>query len=230
MNLKKSILLITIFGVLTSSLFGFESTYLTNYKIETKCDQFLHKKAYDSCYSYKNKAPKVVVYKVYDDARKKHYSRKHLTFKPDYQLKAKYRTYTKNFSHSGFDRGHMCPNGAKNTDKELQRETFFLSNIAPQKPQFNRRYWAHLERFVRMQAHKYGSVEVATGECGSLGHIKNGINIAAYWYKVIFRPDGTNVAFLAPNTNIGMSKAKIKKYLSTIPDIEEKCNYKISKK
>lgn len=230
MNLQKTILATTISGILASSLFGFNSEYISNYKIETKCDQLLHKKAYDSCYSYKNKAPKVVVYKVYDAAGKKHYSRKYITFKPDYQIKTKYRNYTRNFSHTGFDRGHMCPNGAKNTNKELQRETFLLSNIGAQKPQFNRRYWAHLERFVRMQAHKYGSVEVATGVCGSLGHIKNGINIAAYWYKIIFRPNGTNIAFLAPNINVGMSKAKIKKYISTIQDIEDKCGYKIIEK
>jgi len=214
-------------SILASTLFGFTSDYITNYDIDAKCDKLLHNKAYDSCYSYSNKTPRVVVYKVYDAAGKKHYNRKHIRFKPDYRIKAKYRSYSRDFSHTGFDRGHNCPNAAKNTNKELQRQTFLLSNIAPQKPQLNRKYWAHLERYVRMLAHKFGSVEVATGTCGSLGHIKNRVNIPAYWYKIIFKPNGTNVAFLAPNTNNGMSRAKLKKYLSSIAKIEDTCGYKI---
>jgi len=93
----------------------------------------------------------------------------------------------------------------------------------------NRRLWAKIERFARFQARKYKKISVITGVCGSLGHIKHNVNIPAYWYKIIFRSDGKIISFLAPNTNNGMSRAKIKRYLTTIKDIEEKCNIQIER-
>jgi len=38
--------------------------------------------------------------------------------------------------------------------------------LAPQKPQLNRRLWAKIERFVRIQARKYKDIRVITGVLG----------------------------------------------------------------
>ena len=101
-----------------------------------------------------------------------------------------------------------------------------MSNIAPQKPQLNRKLWAKIERFVRIQAKKYGKVRVITGVCGSLGHIKNNVNIPKWWYKIIFRPDGRIISFLVPNSNkVGRDRAKM--YLSSVREIEKNCGIKI---
>jgi len=222
--------LITGLLLAVSLSFGFESDFLPGYTIDAKCSQILHKKAFDICYSYADKSPKFVVYEIEgDNLRGTHYKRKGMRFKPDYQIPIKYRNYTKDFSHTGFDRGHNAPNGSFNYNKTLQKETFLLSNISAQKPQLNRRLWSKIERFSRMQALKYGSVSVVTGVCGSLGHIKNNVNIPAYWYKLILLPNGKMVSFLAPNTNRGMSKAKAKDYLSDIETIEKTCNIKLLK-
>ncbi|WP_188109498.1 DNA/RNA non-specific endonuclease [Sulfurimonas indica] len=216
---------ITTALLLAVSLFGFESKYLPNIDIDTKCSKILHKSAMDICYSYKWKAPKLAVYSITaQDMKKHHYKRKGLTFKPDYQVPIKYRSYTRDYSHTGFDRGHNAPNAAFSYDRKLQKETFLLSNISPQKPQLNRRLWAKIERFARMQASWHGKVNVVNGTCGSLGHIRNGVNIPAYWYKIIFLPSGKTVSFLSPNTNNGMSKAKIKDYMSSLDEIKNRCN------
>lgn len=101
-----------------------------------------------------------------------------------------------------------------------------MSNIAPQKPQLNRRYWAKVEKFTRYLAVKYKQVEVVTGACGSKGKIKNNVNIPAYWYKIIYIPKTNNyVAFLAPNTNTGMSRVKLKEYRATLEEIKKVCNF-----
>jgi len=219
--MKKLLLLIPFF------LFAFTSKYLPNYNIDIHCDKILHKKAFDICYSCKWKTPKLVVYKVDRNLIDKyHYSRKHLRFRPDYELPARCRSYSKNYSRTGYDRGHNAPNAAFNYNRSIQKQTFLMSNIAPQKPQLNRRLWAKIERFVRYEAKKYGKVRVITGVCGSLGHIKNNVNIPKWWYKIIFRPDGKIISFLVPNSN-RVGKDRVKKYLSNIRGIERVCNIKI---
>jgi len=115
---------------------------------------------------------------------KKKISRKGLNFRPDYNLPTKCRSYNKDYSLTGYDRGHLPSNASFDYDRKIQKETFLMSNIAPQKPQLNRRYWAKIEKFTRHLAVKYKQIEVVTGVCGSKGKIKNDVNIPAWWYKV----------------------------------------------
>ena len=84
-------------------LFAFSSNYLPNIKIKTSCDKVLHKSAFDICYSCEWKTPKMVIYKVDGNLiDSKNLSRKHLRFRPDYQLSAKCRSYPKNYSKTGY--------------------------------------------------------------------------------------------------------------------------------
>ena len=215
-----------ILSLLSLSLFAFQSKYLPNYDIQAHCDKILHKTAYDICYSCKNKTPIMSIYAI--DARAitgKHLSRKGLNFTPDYNLPNKCRSYRKDYSKTGFDRGHLCPNAVFNYSKRLQKETFKLSNIAPQKPNLNRKLWSKIEKFARFQSRKYKKVNIITGVCGSLGHIRNNVNIPAYWYKIIFLPNGKIISFLAPNT--GIKRAKAKEFLTTLDIIEDKCGINI---
>ena len=208
-------------------LFSFNSKYLPKYEINIKCDQILHKKAFDICYNYKWKTPKIVIYRLYKKLiNKNNYSRKNLRFKPDYNIPIKFRSYNKDYSKTGYDRGHLAPNGAFDYNKTIQKETFLLSNIAPQKPRLNRKLWAKIERFTRFQAIKYKKISVITGVCKSLGKIKNNINIPKWWYKIIFIPNGKIISFLVPNSNY-VGKDKIRKYLVDFKEIEKKCNFKI---
>jgi endonuclease G len=101
-----------------------------------------------------------------------------------------------------------------------------MSNISPQAKWLNRKYWAKVERFARYLAVKYGKVEVVTGSCGNKGKLKNNVGIPTYWYKIIYIPKINNyVAFLAPNTNTGMKKAKLKEYRATLEDIKKICKF-----
>ncbi|WP_024790779.1 DNA/RNA non-specific endonuclease [Lebetimonas sp. JS085] len=222
--MKKLLLLIPFF------LFAFTSKYLPNYNIDIHCDKILHKKAFDICYSCKWKTPILVVYKVDGNLiDAKNLSRKSLRFRPDYNLPTKCRSYSKDYSRTGFDRGHLAPNAVFDYNRAIQKETFLMSNIAPQKPQLNRRLWAKIEKFVRIQARKYKDIRVITGVCGSLGTLgkkRHNVNIPAYWYKIIFRPDGKIISFLVPNSNsVGRDKAK--KYLSSVEEIERVCKFRV---
>ena len=215
--MKKLLLTIPLF------LLAFTSKYtpeLNNFLQPIKCDKVLHKTAFDICYSCKYKHPLVVTYELKGDLVKKKISRKGLSFRPDYELPAKCRSYSKDYSRTGYDRGHLASNASFDYNRAIQKQTFLMSNIAPQKPKLNRRYWAKVERFTRYLAVKYKQVEVVTGVC------RNKVGIPAWWYKIIYVPaKNSYAAFLAPNTNTGMSKAKLKEYRATLKEIRKVCNF-----
>lgn len=54
------------------------------------------------------------------------------------------------YTSSGYDRGHLAPNYAIATyyGEAAQKETFLMTNIAPQEPELNRGPWRILEAFV----------------------------------------------------------------------------------
>jgi len=70
-------------------------------------------------------------------------------FRPDYRIPEMFRAGLIDYVGSGFDRGHLV-SSANQRETELQNsETFLLSNMSPQRPEFNRRIWKTLESEVR---------------------------------------------------------------------------------
>ncbi len=70
-------------------------------------------------------------------------------FRPDYRVPPMFRADLEDFRGSGYDRGHLVAS-ANQRDLTIQNsETFLLSNMSPQLPEFNRRIWKNLEEAVR---------------------------------------------------------------------------------
>ena len=70
-------------------------------------------------------------------------------FRPDYRIPEMFRPDLIDYRRSGYDRGHLVAS-ANQRETELQNsETFLLSNMSPQEPQFNRDIWRELEKAVR---------------------------------------------------------------------------------
>jgi len=120
-----------IYILLFNFLFAFSSKYFP-LEIQYHCDIILNKTASDICYSCKRKEPNFVVYDLYGNlVNKNNYSRKHLSFKPDYSLPKKCRSYSNDYTHSGYDREHHLENTSFDYSRKIQSETFLMSNIAP---------------------------------------------------------------------------------------------------
>ena len=66
----------------------------------------------------------------------------------------------RDFTHSGYDRGHMAPNADFNDSYENALMTFFIANIWPQTPEVNRVTWLRTENQTRRLASEYQSVRV----------------------------------------------------------------------
>lgn len=83
-------------------------------------------------------------------------------FHPDTRLPPGSRAELADYVRSGFDRGHMAPSGDM-PDRQMQAESFALSNIVPQRAELNRGRWAEIEVAVRRLALREGGLYVVTG-------------------------------------------------------------------
>jgi endonuclease G len=70
-------------------------------------------------------------------------------FRPDYRVPEIFRADLVDYQASGYDRGHLVASADQNEVAIQNSETFLLSNMSPQKPQFNRGIWKNLEAAVR---------------------------------------------------------------------------------
>ncbi|CAN5553617.1 DNA/RNA non-specific endonuclease [soil metagenome] len=59
------------------------------------------------------------------------------------------RISEKDYTDSGFDRGHQCPHGDRTKNQEMSYSTFVMSNIVPQTPALNEKAWNMLEIYCR---------------------------------------------------------------------------------
>ena len=50
---------------------------------------------------------------------------------------------------SGYDHGHICPSADRQYSKEANRQTFFLTNMQPQRNVFNAGIWQDMEQQIR---------------------------------------------------------------------------------
>ena len=83
-------------------------------------------------------------------------------FQPDLTVASGTAT-NKDYSHSGYDKGHMAPAADMSYNSDAMKESFLFSNISPQKPQFNRGIWKDLEEETRSWSKEYGELYITTG-------------------------------------------------------------------
>ena len=133
-------------------------------------------------------------------------------FRPDTKISTGSATLA-DYKASGYDRGHLAPAADMEWSKESCSESFLMSNMTPQSPQFNRGLWKTLEEQVRNWADSFGEVYVVTGpvlekeasEYPSIG--ENKVAVPEYFYKVLMaKVDSSDdyrtalaIAFILPN-------------------------------
>ena len=106
---------------------------------------------------------------------------------------------------SGYDRGHLAPVGDMNFDEVAMEESFYMSNISPQKRAFNGGIWSRLENQVRKWANEKGGIYVVTGPV--LGNTErtigeNKVTVPDFFYKVLLSKRGNQsqmIGFMLPN-------------------------------
>ena len=115
---------------------------------------------------------------------------------------------SEDYTNSGYDRGHLAPAGDLDFGKEVLAESFYMSNISPQHPSFNRGGWRALEEQVRLWASREDSLLLVTGPVLRKGLKRigdNQVSVTEYFYKIILDarpPEVKVIGFLMANRGI----------------------------
>lgn len=165
--------------------------------------QLLHRTGYTVSYNSRWKLPNWVSYELLRSEVQGGAERSD-RFTTDTEVKGQ-PADTRDYTRSGYDRGHMAPAGDMKWSERAMNESFLLSNICPQAPGLNRGRWKELEELVREWARRDSALLVACGPIVSdsprtIG--RNRIAVPDRYYKVVAapyveRPRG--IAFLFDN-------------------------------
>ncbi len=127
------------------------------------------------------------------------------------------------YKNSGYDRGHLCPAGDMTFSDQAMSETFYLSNMSPQEPAFNRGIWENLETLVRGWAEEDDSIYIVTGgilkeSMGTIGPDR--VTVPSKFYKVIYDLTGEKkmIAFILPNEQ---GTKPLQDYVVTVDSVQK---------
>ena len=124
------------------------------------------------------------------------------SFHPESRLPSSMRAQLSDYKGSGYDRGHLAPNGDMANVKQ-QYDSFSLANIIPQSPENNRYLWRNIESVTRYLTKKHGEVYVVTGvvfKGSKISQLNNRVLIPTHVFKAVYIPStGQAGVYYAPN-------------------------------
>lgn len=209
------IILISFFTLSVSAQTQFCSAYNNEIIIE--------KKHLIISYSKDLKVPNYVAYSLTKEMTVGPVKRDSEKFYEELTCPQGFRAKPSDYTNSGYDRGHLSPAADWYYDKESMHDSFSMANIAPQKPQLNRRYWKEVEDIERYIANLCDTAYVITGVVfnKNISYIKNNVAVPAYFYKTIVGVYNNKVviveSYLYRNIN---TKQTIDKCICTVDKIE----------
>lgn len=131
------------------------------------------------------------------------------TNEQDYFLKTPNSKAKGGFAYKGFgfDRGHLTPSADFSWSQKALSESYFYSNMSPQRPEFNRDSWAKLEDMMRAYIVRNPQTElvIITGpvlkdNLPKIPEAKNKVSIPEQYFKIALDLKNQRaIAFLMPN-------------------------------
>ena len=177
-------------------------------------------------YSEEHEQALWVSYKLVSDSLKQQKFKRPDNFRTDPRVRTG-SADLKDYENSGYDRGHLAPAADFSYDEFALSQSFYMSNISPQIPAFNRGVWRKLEDRTRQWALKNSELYVVTGPIlnkkgKTIG--KNEVTVPEYYYKILLdvhKPEIKAIAFLMKNEK---SSAKLSTFVVPIDSIEQLTN------
>lgn len=185
-------------------------------------DQIIKHNYFVVSYSEKHEQPEWVAYKVSSSNYNKQISRTN-DYREDPLIKTKSAS-PKDYRRSGYDMGHLAPAHAMGYNHTSMSESFYLSNISPQKASFNRGIWRSLEGKVEYWSSFKDSIYVVSGPIldhpiDQIGDNEIAVPRAFYKTLISFKDDEVKgIAFVIPNEK---AQKTLYSYATSIDDIEK---------
>ena len=159
---------------------------------------------------------------TYDEATTKATSRND-NFREDPEILSGSATLA-DYRGSGYDRGHLAPAADMSFSIKTMDESFYMSNMSPQKGEFNRGIWKDLEAQVRSFAISEKDIFVVTGpilpKTKTITIGQNKVTVPDAYYKVVY--DRTSpekmIGFILPNAE---SSKRLQDFAVTVDVVEQ---------
>ena len=163
-----------------------------------------------------------VTYELTRERLNKYWAERPNSFRPDPDVRTESAT-PRDYSGSGYDKGHLCAAADMAFDDAAIDETFVMSNMSPQVPAFNGGVWRELEELTRDWARRFNRLYVVTGpvltqqQLGQIGFSK--VTVPPAYYKVLLAPEQHKaIAFVLPNA---LSTKSVLEYAYSIDKVEK---------
>ncbi|UVQ48410.1 DNA/RNA non-specific endonuclease [Parabacteroides faecis] len=194
-------------------------------KLQAKrSEQVIRHEGYTVSYNSDYKIANWVAYELTAEEAKSKKTERSNKFVPDPAVKGATAT-NEDYTRTGYDRGHLAPAGDMKWSAKAMRESFYFSNICPQKPGLNRGIWKDLEEQSRLWARDYGALLIATGPVitDSMKQMgKNRVGVPGAFYKVICYVSGNEykaIAFILENRDY--KKTSLKSMAIPVDSVEK---------
>lgn len=151
---------------------------------------------------------------------------------PKIQVKGYVQPRHDSYTNTGWDRGHLAPNGAMAWDENAQRSSFFMSNIAPQSPAMNRNIWRCFEVSIREWAENSKDTYVVVGTVGSQTTISSDrdptqvqVNVPTHYLAMVYRtkPSPQAIGVMVPNE---AGHLDIREWMMSVAELEKNSGFK----
>ena len=132
---------------------------------------------------------------------------------------------TRDYSHSGYDRGHMCPAGEQKWSDKAMHHSFVMANICPQKHELNTGAWKTLEDKERSWARRDSAIVIIAGpiydssDSETIG--RNKVRVPSAFFKVLLAPFAKPmraIGFVYPNMKCD---GNMQAYAVSVDDVEK---------
>ena len=175
-----------------------------SYGVPGKADTIVNRPGYALGYIEYHEQPAWVIYIMTKAEATTKRAKRTNKFRADPQIPTESATLA-DYRRSGYDRGHLAPAADMAFSGQTMADSFFMSNMSPQKPAFNRGIWKDLEALVRYFAITERKIVVVTEpilpkeKTVTIG--ANQVTVPTHYYKVIFdlTPPQKMIGFILPN-------------------------------
>ncbi|MDY6934837.1 MAG: DNA/RNA non-specific endonuclease [Spirochaetota bacterium] len=221
-----SVIIISVICVLKLSLLAGQSPAESLQSIEipfySSNAQIIRHSAYVLKYSEEHEQAEWVAYKLTAGDLRGGIKRTN-NFRADSSVKTGSASLS-DYKGSGYDRGHLVPAADMKRSRTTMSESFYMSNMSPQRPGFNRGIWKRLEEQVRSWVYQNEELYIVTAgilQCGLTTIGPNRVSVPRFYYKAILdyrEPGLKGIAFILPNKK---SNNSLKAYVVSIDLLEE---------
>ena len=219
---RRIVFLLLLCGLGATGLAREEKSGHLIYGIPSEVDLLLNRSSFAIGYSFKSRQPMWVCYILSANQLNAPKVRRRNKFAVDPDVgfdPVKPAEYRK----TGYDRGHLAPAADMSYAELPMKHSFYMSNMSPQLPGFNRGIWKRLELQIRRWTLQEDRLCIITGplffSARSASRIGNAIPVPDAFFKIILdlTPPYKMIAFIIPNDT---TKKRLKSFAVTVDHVE----------